>query len=495
VPVDALSAAGGRSPGFFGKLPSRGDFVTRRLPQEFVARWDGWLQDAIAASRAELAAGWLDVYLTSPVWRFALAPGVCGPQGWIGVMIPSVDKVGRYFPLAASFGVESRVSPLAAAAELDEWFAEVEELLLATLAETPLDLDVFDERLARLVPSPSESTAGPGVYARGTDAWHFTVPNGRLGDALGVLGADALTHAGWRSVWWSQGSERIEPCVLLAPGLPEPRAFVAMLDGGWAERGWRHGTLSDRLDPATPTAAYRREPATGGSVLAVRSAGITDVGKVREINEDAWACRDDLGVWLVADGLGGHQAGEVASRMVVAALEACAVAEPRADAVEQLAGGLRVANRCLRVLAERGANIRLAASTVAALVVDERGASCVWAGDSRVYRLRDGRLEQLSADHSEAANGAFDSRAVTRAVGGADVLELGVARSDVRAGDRFLLCTDGLYGEVDAGTIADALMLPEPELGCAKLRDAALAGDARDNLTAVVVHVGAGSAR
>jgi type VI secretion system protein ImpM len=484
VSRDAVSAASSCLPsGFFGKLPSRGDFVTRRLPQEFVARWDGWLREALAASRAELDADWLEIYLTSPVWRFALAPGVCGAHGCIGAMIPSVDKVGRYFPLAAVSPLEPGASPLAIAMHADDWFADIEELLLATLAETPLALEAFDDRLAGLVPNVNlnvkvngAATAWPGFAAPGADAWHFGVRCGALADALAVLGSNALVDAGWRSVWWSQGSERIEPCVLVAPELPEPRAFAAMLDGGWAERGWSRGALPERgVEHAKP---------------AVRSAGISDTGKLREVNEDAWACRDDLGVFIVADGLGGHQAGELASRMVVAALEAVDGAAAGDARVEQLVRGFNVTNRCLRVLADRAADVRLAASTVVALVVDDRTATCLWAGDSRIYRARNGRLAQLTADHSEVARGAVESRAVTRAVGGADALEVGRLHVDARDGDRFLLCTDGLYAEVDEAAIVDALSMRRPEQGCAKLRDAALDGDARDNLTAVIVHVG-----
>lgn len=478
MPGDFVTApaADARSPGFFGKLPSRGDFVTRRLPQAFVGRWDAWLQEALAASRAGLGSRWLDIYLTSPVWRFALAPGVCGPRGWLGVMIPSVDKVGRYFPLAAAHAVGAL--PLAAVAKLEDWFASIEALLLATLADMPLELEQFDERLASLA-LPGIGGADYGIDARGGTLWHWPAPAGRLAATLERLGAEGHSSAGWQSVWWTQGSERIDPCVLTAADLPAPHAFGAMLDGAWSERGWGRGTLESCSKHGPPAGRAAR------GAWCVRSAGVTHAGKTRRINEDSWACRDDVGAWLVADGLGGHQAGELASPMVAAALEAV---DGRACA-EQIVHGLHVVNRCLRVLAARSDNIALAASTVAALVVDGDGCACIWAGDSRIYRLRAGRLEQLSDDHSAAANGARDARAVTRAIGGGDVLELGVARHDVRAGDRFLLCTDGLYAEVDAAAVIAALSLPEPALGCAALRDAALAGDAPDNLTAVVVHV------
>src|SRR5690606_39018525 len=107
----AVAAASGHEPGFYGKLPSRGDFVSRRLPQPFVATWDAWLQQGIAASQAALGQRWLDVYLTSPIWRFALAPQVCGGAAYIGVLVPSVDRVGRYFPLTAALALPKGVAP------------------------------------------------------------------------------------------------------------------------------------------------------------------------------------------------------------------------------------------------------------------------------------------------------------------------------------------------------------------------------------------------
>ena len=92
--------------GFYGKLPSHGDFVSRRLPREFLDVWDSWLQQAVAESKARLGSDWLDAYLNSPIWRFALMPGICGDQAYLGLMMPSIDRVGRYFPLTVAAPLE-----------------------------------------------------------------------------------------------------------------------------------------------------------------------------------------------------------------------------------------------------------------------------------------------------------------------------------------------------------------------------------------------------
>ncbi len=471
------------SPGFFGKLPSRGDFVSRRTSSDFSGRWDAWLQACVGASRAALGDAWLDVYLTSPIWRFALAPGVCGEQAQLGVLMPSVDKVGRYFPLAAVVACDGAGGPLAVAAELEPWYAQVETLMLATLAETPLELEDFDRRLAALVPSAPaaaecEAAEQGAVNERG-EPRHLRVAAGRtLREALLPLGIAALETAGSaRSFWWTQGSERVEPCMLLAHELPSPDAFVALLDGEWRRHGWRSEVIGGAAAPPARLVF--------GSV-AVRSAAVSNTGKVRERNEDACASRDDLGVWAVADGLGGHEAGAIASGMVASVVAGLEPGRSFDERLERLLLGLGVVNGCLRVLAERDPAVTLAGSTVAALLIEGAAAAYVWVGDSRVYRWREAGLEQLSRDHSEAAEGA-DNHVITRAVGGRDSLEAESERTDARPGDRFLLCTDGVYGEVGTDEIAAALALADPEQACAYLERAVLAGEAADNFTAVVV--------
>jgi serine/threonine protein phosphatase PrpC len=287
-----------------------------------------------------------------------------------------------------------------------------------------------------------------------------------------VLGS----RLGRYGVWWTQGSERVASSVLIATELPDPEAFTAMLDGRWQEHGW---TSAD----SSAAGGYAAEHA-----VAFRSAGVSGPGKIRSANEDSYATHDGVGAWIVADGLGGHQAGDVASGMVASVLEQLAEDSDLDERINELVRALTIVNGCLQVMAERDPTVTLVGSTVAALLADGAGCACIWAGDSRVYRLRDGQLEQLSRDHSEHSERAGEGHAVTRAVGGAGALELEIARGDVCDGDRYLLCTDGLYDEVPAEAIASALLLADPAQSCARLQQATLHGAARDNFTAVVVH-------
>ena len=149
--------------GFYGKLPSEGDFVTRRLPWEFTSVWDDWLQQGMQASREALGERWLALYLSAPIWRFQVAPGVCGPIGWRGLFFASVDRVGRYFPLTLAF-VDAGPPALAALSGDAEAWMTVEDAALAGLAPTlPVaDFDRMMESLA-LPPAAAVDPARPRV--------------------------------------------------------------------------------------------------------------------------------------------------------------------------------------------------------------------------------------------------------------------------------------------------------------------------------------------
>jgi type VI secretion system protein ImpM len=139
--------------GFYGKLPSEGDFVTRRLPWEFTSAWDDWLQQGLQASREALGAEWLARYLSAPIWRFQIAPGVCGPAGWRGLFFASVDRVGRYFPLTLAFPDGGAVSLAGLSAEAQAWLA-IEDAALAGLTPT-LPIADFDRMMEALAPPPA----------------------------------------------------------------------------------------------------------------------------------------------------------------------------------------------------------------------------------------------------------------------------------------------------------------------------------------------------
>jgi serine/threonine protein phosphatase PrpC len=191
----------------------------------------------------------------------------------------------------------------------------------------------------------------------------------------------------------------------------------------------------------------------------------------------------------VADGVGGQSHGEIASRMVCDAIADVTPAGV-AETIDAIRARLEEVNAFLVRAAERDAEIGRAGSTVVVLMA--RGSRCavLWAGDSRVYRWRGGRLQQLTKDHSVAESGepgAESSTAITRAVGGEATLELDLFRDRVHAGDRFLLCSDGLTREVPEAQIRIWLETPDIRQAADGLIGAALEAGGRDNVTALIV--------
>lgn len=138
------------APGWYGKLPAIGDFASRRLPVSFIEPWDTWLQQSLLASRAALGADWLDCFLNAPIRRFALGAAVLGEGAWVGIMLPSVDRIGRHFPLTIAAGL-GRDSMLPAESALAAWFERIEAVALAALdLDAPLeavDVGLIDEPL------------------------------------------------------------------------------------------------------------------------------------------------------------------------------------------------------------------------------------------------------------------------------------------------------------------------------------------------------------
>lgn len=217
------------APGFFGKVASHGDFVMRALPSVLVQAWDEWMQQAIHASRDQLGADWLPLYLTSPIWRFAVAAGVLGPDAWAGVMMPSVDRVGRHFPLMIAAPVASSTPLTALVAHGIDWYDALEDFARSTLAA-----DFVLERLEPMLAALAPITAGASVACEaGAAGWRMA---SGARDELPPRLADVLLQG--HSLWWTEGAPAVEASILACRGMPEPQAFASMLDGRWRERGW-----------------------------------------------------------------------------------------------------------------------------------------------------------------------------------------------------------------------------------------------------------------
>jgi serine/threonine protein phosphatase PrpC len=231
------------------------------------------------------------------------------------------------------------------------------------------------------------------------------------------------------------------------------------------------------------------------------SVSATDVGVKRKTNEDALLARPDIGLWIVADGMGGHAAGDVASHAVVHPFRHIERPEGIADFVDMVEDVLMTVNRQLREYAQDELDGRTVGSTVVGLILSKQVGVCLWAGDSRLYRLRDGVLSRLSRDHSAVQEmveaGALTqaeadrhpkSNVITRAVGGVENLWVDASVFAPEPNDVYLLCSDGLYNEVSDSTLSE-MMAIDLELAKVKLIDAAIDHGGRDNISLIMVRV------
>ena len=224
------------------------------------------------------------------------------------------------------------------------------------------------------------------------------------------------------------------------------------------------------------------------------SAGMTDTGRVRTSNQDAFVDSAPACLWAVADGMGGHRDGDVASRKVCEALQSFEPGGAVEDAVDDLRQRMSKVNAELYAAAIRPINPVQSGSTVVMFVAKRTACAVLWAGDSRAYRLRDRKLVQLTTDHTWATELHLDEHdaeeadhAITRAVGGEEVLLLDVRRDRVRLGDRYLLCSDGLTRELTTVQIAALLSEGDAKQAAQSLMNTTLAHGARDNVTVIVI--------
>lgn len=206
--------------GFFGKLPSRGDFVQSQLPTDFVSAWDSWLQHIIVCSQNGLGDSWLETYLAMPIWHFALSAGVCGKAPVCGVLLTSVDSAGRYFPvtLAVSFDADQSPGlPLLLADRFDVAFA-LEDLAMAALLPDARFEDFTAQVESFILPKKCRFLTSHETVDVALSLGQTLVQDGLL-----------AKRANWSSasLWWARWGH--ETRLMIEDGLPNPNGFATML--------------------------------------------------------------------------------------------------------------------------------------------------------------------------------------------------------------------------------------------------------------------------
>jgi type VI secretion system protein ImpM len=249
--IAGISPGGGFAAGWYGKIPAAGDFIARRLPPSFSQAWDRWLQDVIGGSRERLAGRWRDAFLSMPVWRFVLSPAMLNANAWAGVMVPSVDAVGRYFPLAVASALPSASLDLVATLlAARPWFQDMEAIALSAIGPGA-DSASIDAAIAGKPFLPQwlrhPAAHDDTVPIRGAKPQMLWIPLGSGEEQRARALAARLGEPA--AAWLAEECELFGRCLLLCEALPEAEQYCAMMNGRWMEHGWRRrdtgGAVSD----------------------------------------------------------------------------------------------------------------------------------------------------------------------------------------------------------------------------------------------------------
>lgn len=235
--------------GWYGKIPAAGDFIARRIAPAFSHAWDHWLQNALGASRDRLASRWPGDFLSMPVWRFVFAPGLVGAGAWAGLMLPSVDAVGRYFPLALASSLSSvRLDLVGTLFAARKWFEEMEDIALSAIAPRadfePLDAAVRARPFrGEWIRYPERRNDARSIRSASPKMLCFELADtgdcGGDGEAgVAALGIFAERLSTPCAVWLAEASDVFGRAALLCEALPSAEQLCAMMDGRWLDHGW-----------------------------------------------------------------------------------------------------------------------------------------------------------------------------------------------------------------------------------------------------------------
>lgn len=235
--------------GLYGKLPAHGDFVARNLPPRFVNAWDEWLQGFVGSSQEQLGDDWLNIYLTSPIWRFVFSSGTLDDSAWAGVVLPSVDRVGRYFPFSLVGKVNAGSCLVDLLSGSARWFAALEDLALQGL-DGALDAESMFQEMQQLGAPASVEDYVVNTQASDVDPYLLEQRNKhvalnmdfeeQLPSSVNGLMLDWFIQQKFNSysLWHCTGSERVQPSYLVAQGMPQLQNASAMLAGNWEQCQW-----------------------------------------------------------------------------------------------------------------------------------------------------------------------------------------------------------------------------------------------------------------
>ncbi|MER0237068.1 type VI secretion system-associated protein TagF [Fulvimarina sp. MAC8] len=455
-------------PGFYGKLPSHGDFIAADLDPRFQTAFDGWIRQGLSAIIEAFPDGWKARFLNAPSWRFALAAQLCGPRAMAGVMVPSTDSVGRCFPLTIAAPFEDASDDTEDAFGDRAWFDAVEAMALDARRR---DFDILDLR-SRLQRMRLPVAAVENLFAAGSSS--------------SIWAADHPAHA-------HRARHRFE-------GLPPTDAFSRVLltpesrgagSPSTSEAPPRPSPAQPRNSPAEPPrgqqAPQHKKAIISESAAALRlQFNVTQYAGGRpHPSTAAFASEDQALTGIVVPSRDGDPAAPAKARTVASVFDEM----PHHDSLDQTLSEIKGRMGRAHALLVSGAASRAPTeaesrgASVALLAVRREGAAILWAGSARCYLLRDGMMRCLTRDHREVGMRPRPSRAI----GAADISAmLEVVIEPVAAGDRFLLCDPALPRLIGDRSIAKVLLSEERQRAVDLLiQDALIEGTRRDHIALV----------
>ena len=221
--------------GLFGKLPAHGDFIQRTLPTDFVSVWDQWLQHYVSGSQEQIGDAWLDYYLTSPIWRFMFSDGCVDANSWVGIMLPSVDRIGRYFPISIITKIPHSICSLEFLLSNNDWLDEIEEIALQAL-DGDMSADELMDEISEIEIQHNEIYIKQGPLSNIDPVVINMDFEEQLPSSVSDYILDAMLVKSFSSysAWSTQGSEHVPPSVFFSQGLPSINGIAGMINGNWS---------------------------------------------------------------------------------------------------------------------------------------------------------------------------------------------------------------------------------------------------------------------
>ncbi|SCB58912.1 type VI secretion system protein ImpM [Rhizobium aethiopicum] len=436
--------------GFYGKLPSHGDFVSMGLGRSLQSALDAWLQAGLQAAHQELGEDWERRFRTMPAWRFIVERGLWGSATVAGVLLPSLDRVGRSFPLIIAAQLHGFAEHPRQLYLDDAWFTAVEAIAESS-AKRDFDINQFTASLKRLrslrpADLAENETMQDRASSRGTIWWHID-PEERRAKGFGVSGA------------------------------PEPAHFAKLLRES-------SGMVSPPPQPETPASPRPVIVEPHHHSLVLRHSHATHPGTRLNVNADALLISQTPSLFAVADGVGDGNAATETGKLAVHVLAETAPHETIEALMQEIKGKLGRAHGLLQSAHLSEGREPSAASIVVFAALPE-SCALLWVGDARCYLLRDGMMRCLTRDHVDVGL----RRTLSRAIGMRGHLVPETRFGGLQAGDRLLLCSAALPNAVPERSIAEILLSAKIETAADILVQEGLIANCRENLSAIVIDV------